>query len=136
MLSPEAQLGIRDWLDLMDRHVVAAVSERRSPRRLDNNPLISYDASILHPRFATGDSHLPGLTSADLRALQRALRERARRLSVEGVPVDYLPSAYLPARSRCLCVFRAFGRDAVERLNERAQVPFAGIDRAIDVPRT
>jgi len=84
------------------------------------------------PTFAV-TRYLPGLTTAQLHALRRALAEAARRVAADGVAVRYVRSTYVPARGKCLCVFRAEMVDAVARANEIAQVPFRSIDEAIDV---
>jgi hypothetical protein len=75
---------------------------------------------------------LPGLTSADLHAMHRALTEAVRRASSEGEPLRYVRSTYVPSRGQCLCVFHAEMAEAVLRVNEIAQVPFTSIDEAID----
>jgi hypothetical protein len=77
--------------------------------------------------------HLPGLTSAHLHAVQRALTEAVRRVTAEGDQVRYVRSTYVPSRSQCLCVFHAEAADAVAWANEIAQVPFTSIDEALDV---
>jgi hypothetical protein len=75
---------------------------------------------------------LPGLTSADLHALRRALTEAARRATADGEPLGYVRTIYVPSRGQCLCVFHAESAAAVVRVNEIAQAPFTHIDEAID----
>jgi hypothetical protein len=85
------------------------------------------------PTFAV-HRYLPELTAGQLRALRRALAEAARRVSADGSAVRHLHSTYLPARSRCICLFTAVDADAVARANEVAQVPFTGIEEAVALP--
>jgi len=77
--------------------------------------------------------HLPGLTSAHLAAVQRALAEAVRRVGADGEPVRYVRSTYVPSRGQCVCVFHAETADAIARANEIAQVPFTSIDEALDI---
>jgi alkanesulfonate monooxygenase SsuD/methylene tetrahydromethanopterin reductase-like flavin-dependent oxidoreductase (luciferase family) len=79
----------------------------------------------------TVDRYLPGLTPEQLGALQKALTEAARRVSVEEQPVRYLRTIYVPARGHCVCVFAAGSAEAVARAAELAQLPFAAIDEAL-----
>jgi hypothetical protein len=76
---------------------------------------------------------LPGLTSANVQALHRALTEAVRRATADGERLHYVRSIYVPSRGQCLCVFRAETAAAVARVNEIAQAPFTHIDEAIDV---
>ncbi|HVS07159.1 MAG TPA: nickel-binding protein [Candidatus Dormibacteraeota bacterium] len=79
------------------------------------------------------ERNLPGLTNKHLIALQHALTEASRRLSASGSPVRYRGSTFLPARSRCFCIFEASGIALVKAVNETAQVPFVAIDEAIEL---
>jgi hypothetical protein len=74
---------------------------------------------------------LPGLTNKHLIALQHALTEASRRLSASGSPVHYRGSTFLPARSRCFCIFDASGIALVKTVNETAQAPFIAVEEAI-----
>ncbi len=76
---------------------------------------------------------LPGLSDKHLSALQHALREASRRLTASGSPVHYRGSTFLPARSRCFCLFEASTAALVKAVNETAQVPFIAIDEAIEL---
>jgi len=77
---------------------------------------------------------LPGLSDKHRSALQDALREASRRLTASGSPVRYLGSTFVPARSRCFCLFEAATRDVVRAVNETALVPYIAIDDAIELP--
>lgn len=77
---------------------------------------------------------LPDLSSKHLSALQHALMEASRRLTASGSRVSYRGSTFLPARSRCFCLFEASDPDLVRAVNETAHAPFIAIDEAIQVP--
>ena len=72
---------------------------------------------------------IPGLDAEQMRAMQRALLVASR-----GSGVRYTGSAWLPAEQRCLCLYDAAGRDDVRRVNDMAQVPFAWMAEAIEMP--
>jgi hypothetical protein len=80
------------------------------------------------------DPRLPALTSANFLAVHRALVEAARRLTAEGVQVEYVRSIYVPSREQLLCVFHAESAQVVARTNEIAQVPFTRIEEALESP--
>lgn len=77
---------------------------------------------------------LPGLTCKHLPALRHALMEASRRLTASGSRVSYRGSTFLPARSRCFCLFEASDSGLVRAVNETAHVPFIAIDEAIQLP--
>jgi hypothetical protein len=66
---------------------------------------------------------MPGLQSRDLPALQRVLEEACRRVSGDSQFVRYLRSTFVPSQGRWIAMFHASGVDAVERVNELAQIP-------------
>lgn len=78
------------------------------------------------------ERRLLGVGPDHLAAVHRALAESARRLSGRGDVVRYLRCTFLPDAARCLCVFEANSVEPVRRVNEVAQVPFDGIEEAID----
>ena len=69
-------------------------------------------------------------------ALQHALEDASRRLTLAGSPVRYLGSTFVPARSRCYCMFEAASPDVVQAVNEAALVPYITINEAIYIPVT
>lgn len=77
---------------------------------------------------------LPGLGDKHRSAMQYALDEASRRLSASGSPVRYLGSTFIPARSRCFCLFEATSPDVVRAVNEAALVPYIAINEAIELP--
>jgi Protein of unknown function (DUF4242) len=76
---------------------------------------------------------LPGLSARHRSAMQYALREASRRLTSSGSPVRYLGSTFVPARSRCFCLFEAANLDLVKAVNEAALVPYLAINEAVDL---
>ena len=77
---------------------------------------------------------LPGLSEKHWSALQYALGEASRRLAASGSPVRYLGSTFVPARSRCFCLFEAGSAEIVKAVNEAALVPYLAISEAIEIP--
>jgi hypothetical protein len=75
---------------------------------------------------------LTGFGVDELVTVHRALAESARRLSARGEPVRFVRCTFVPAAARCQCVFEGTSADLVRRVNEVAQVPFDGIERAIE----
>ncbi len=65
--------------------------------------------------------------------MQYALQEASRRITNSGSPVRYLGSTFVPARSRCYCLFEAESLDTVIAVNEAALIPYLMIDEAVDL---
>ena len=87
------------------------------------------------PTFAV-TRHLPGLTTAQLSLVRRALQEATRLVTADGAPVRYLRSTRVPVRNECLCLFRAQTLAAVTRADEIAHISFHSIDEALDTEAT
>ena len=79
---------------------------------------------------------LPVLSDKHRLALQDALEDASRRLSASGSPVRYVGSTFVPARSRCFCLFEAASLDVVRAVTEAALVPHIAINEAIDFRAT
>lgn len=77
---------------------------------------------------------LPGLSAQHRSALQYALQKASRRLTAAGSPVRYLGSTFVPARSRCFCLFEARDAAIVKAANDTALVPYLSISEAIELP--
>ncbi|MGQ0735429.1 MAG: DUF4242 domain-containing protein [Acidobacteriota bacterium] len=78
---------------------------------------------------------LPGITSEQLAGAQQAAIRTSEQFSSSGTQVRYLRSTFVPAESRCLCLFEAASGDAVKRVNEAAGLPFDRIVEAQHLPR-
>lgn len=78
------------------------------------------------------ERHLPGITIAELAAMQNVMNEGCRRFAAAGKPVRYLRSVFVPSESHCLSLFEAESAALVRDVNEAAQIPFSRIVEAID----
>ena len=76
---------------------------------------------------------LAGMGARHRSEMQYALQEASRRITTSGSPVRYLGSTFVPARSRCFCLFEAETLDTVIAVNEAALVPYLTINEAIDL---
>ena len=77
---------------------------------------------------------LPGITMRQLAAIERAAIESSERFTREGTSVRYLRSVFLPADSRCLCLFEASDERHIREVNDAAQLPYTRIVNAYEVP--
>jgi hypothetical protein len=81
------------------------------------------------------ERYLPGMTARELDDASARLAATAQQLAAEGVGVRYVGSTYVPKEESCFCRFEASSRVAVERVCERAQLPFARIHAVRSFPR-
>ena len=79
------------------------------------------------------ERELPDITVEQLAATLRAAVAATGRLAAAGTPVRYLRSTFLPAESRCLCLFEAPDPATVRELNETARLPFTRVVEALDL---
>lgn len=77
---------------------------------------------------------LTGIEPGELTAIQRTLAEAARRTSAAGQHVRYLRGTYLPAQGRLICIFEAESEEAIHASTWLAQLPFARVKPAVEVP--
>ena len=78
---------------------------------------------------------LPGISNEQLAGAQQAAIRTADEFSRQGTPVRYLRSTFVPAESRCLCLFEAGSDEAVRQVNEAAGLPYTRIVEALHLPR-
>lgn len=78
---------------------------------------------------------LPGISNEQLAGAQQAAIRTADQFSQRGTPVRYLRSTFVPAESRCLCLFEAASSETVRQVNEAAGLPFTRIVEALHLPR-
>ena len=76
---------------------------------------------------------LPGITQAELTAVQQAAVEMSKKFTAQSRPVRYLRSVFIPSESQCLSLFEAESAGLVRDVNESAQIPFTRILEAIDL---
>jgi hypothetical protein len=73
------------------------------------------------------ERYLPGFRPEEVERATRRLRAAAAELAGAGEPLRYLGSTFVPEEESCFCAFEGDSREAVARVCERAQVPFARI---------
>ena len=79
------------------------------------------------------DRDLPGVTSDQLAAAQKAAIETSQQFTASGKNVRYIRSTFLPGESRCMCLFEAPDARLVQEVNEAAKIPFTRIVEAADL---
>jgi Protein of unknown function (DUF4242) len=81
------------------------------------------------------ERYLPGMSARELEDASARLAVTADELAAEGVAVQYAGSTYVPKEESCFCRFEASSREVVERVCERAELPFARIHAVRSFPR-
>ena len=79
------------------------------------------------------DRRLPGFTTEQLAAAQKAAIETSQQFTAQGKPVRYIRSMYVPAEAHCMCLFEAASADLVKQVNETAKLPFTRVVDAMDL---
>ena len=79
------------------------------------------------------DRDLPGITMEQLAAAQKAAIATSEQFTLEGKPVRYIRSTFVPADQHCMCLFEAADANMVKAVNEKAQIPFLRISEALDL---
>lgn len=77
--------------------------------------------------------NLQGITMEQLTAAQQAAIQASQDASNRGEPVNYLRSNFYPADQRCTCLFEAQSREAVEKVNQAASLPFDKVEEVLDL---
>jgi Nickel responsive protein SCO4226-like len=81
------------------------------------------------------ERYLPGMSARELDDASARLAATAQELAAEGARVRYAGSTYVPKEESCFCRFEASSRAVVERVCERARLPFARIHAVRSFPR-
>lgn len=81
------------------------------------------------------ERYLPGMTAREVDEASARLAATAEELAAEGIGVRYAGSTYLPEEQSCFCRFEASSREVVERVCNRAYLPFARIHVVRSFPR-
>jgi len=76
---------------------------------------------------------LPGITMDQLAGAQKAAIKTSEQMTSEGRPVRYIRSTFIPEESRCTCLFKAGDAQAVQDVNDRAQIPYTRVVEALDL---
>lgn len=79
------------------------------------------------------DRSLPGITKAQLEQAQTAAIEMSKQFTINGKPVRYIRSMFLPEESRCMCMFESQSPEYVKLLNQTANLPFTRIVQVEDL---
>ena len=79
------------------------------------------------------ERRLPGITKRGLAMVQAALLESSARFTARGEHITYLRSTFLPDQDRLLSLFGATSLELVRAANEASLVPYAGIQRAVNL---
>ena len=79
------------------------------------------------------ERELPGVTTDQLAAAQKAAIETGQRFTAEGKNVRYIRTTFVPDEAHCMCLFEADSADLVREVNETAQIPFTRIVEALDL---
>lgn len=79
------------------------------------------------------ERHLPGATVAQLGAAQKTAIETSARLASQGKPVRYIRSTWVPAETRCMCLFEAADPETVREVNDQAGIPYTRVVEALDL---
>ncbi len=68
-----------------------------------------------------------------VQAQQKAI-ETCKKMTDEGVPIDYIRSNFFPADSTCFCMFKADTAFVVEKVNIDANLAYDEVTEVIDLP--
>jgi hypothetical protein len=90
-------------------------------------------ASAAMKRFMV-ERYLPGMTAREVDEASARLATTAEELAAEGIGVRYAGSTYLPEEQSCFCRFEASSSEVVERVCDRAHLPFARIHTVRSFP--
>jgi hypothetical protein len=86
------------------------------------------------PALFVVERRLPKINDHQLTLLQTALTSAASRFSARGDGVRLVGSIFLARQERLLSLFTAESLEAVRAVNEASLVPFASIERAVQLP--
>jgi len=64
---------------------------------------------------------------------RKAAIKTSEQMTSEGRPVRYIRSTFIPEESRCTCLFEAGDAQAVQDVNDRAQIPYTRVVEALDL---
>lgn len=79
------------------------------------------------------ERNLKGISMEDLAAAQKTAIAKANEMSSEGTNVRYIRSTFAPNDGRCMCLFEASDKTAVQKLNDDAKLPYDQITEALDL---
>ena len=106
---------------------VTAVTSIEAPLQFH----ITQEVSVMSVYLVERD--LPGVTTEQLGAAQKAAIEKGEEFTANGKDVRYIRSIFVPGESKCMCLFEAANPELVKEVNEAAQIPFTSIKEAFDL---
>jgi hypothetical protein len=79
------------------------------------------------------DRDLPGITMDQLGAAQKAAIKTSQDFTAQGKNVRYIRSMYVSEEAHCMCLFEAENADVVKEVNDKAQIPYTRVVKAMDL---
>ncbi len=79
------------------------------------------------------ERYLPRITSDQLVAAAARAKSATAQMTLEGTPIRYLRSIFVPAEEKCFCIFDGPSAEAVKQANERAEIPFERVVEALHI---
>ncbi len=79
------------------------------------------------------ERYLPSITSDQLVAAAARARSTTAQMTLEGTPIRYLRSIFVPAEEKCFCIFDGPSAEAVKQANQRAEIPFERVVEALHI---
>jgi uncharacterized protein DUF4242 len=79
------------------------------------------------------DRDLPGITMDQLGAAQKAAIKTSQDFTAQGKNVRYIRSMYVPDEAHCMCLFEADNADVVKEVNDKANIPYTRVVKAMDL---
>ncbi len=78
--------------------------------------------------------HLPGITMQALGEAQALAIDTCKKMTDDGMPINYIRSNYFPAEDNCYCMFEADAARIVEKMNDDASLPYDEVTEVVDLP--
>ena len=79
------------------------------------------------------ERHLPGFDNEKLAAAAGAAKAATNKMSIEGTPVRYLRSFFIPGEDKCYCLFEAMSPEVVKQANDQAGLPYLSISEGLHI---
>ena len=76
---------------------------------------------------------LPNISTDQLAAAAVRAKTTTAKMSLEGTPVRYLRTTFVPGEDKCFCLFEGPSLEAVQQANEDAEIPFDRIIEALHI---
>lgn len=76
---------------------------------------------------------LPNITTDQLAAAAVRAKNTTAKMRLEGTPVRYLRTTFVPGEDKCFCLFEGPSLEVVKQANEDAEIPFDRIIEALHI---